>query len=241
MVKVSIDEKLFRVQLVKEGELLEKAQLLRGEVFFGSRKRDEDRFDEFCDHLVVIDRDTGNVVGTYRLLLGSAARNKTGFYSETEFDLKNIKSLDGAEFLEMGRACVNQSYRKYPIIGLMWKAILSYVEANKAGFIFGCASIDEPSPGKVGKIFGYLKERHYSLPEFRVYPLGGRRYPYIKDAGAASRREAMAELPSLIRGYLNIGAFVCGEPAWDKTFETADFFMMIDTKDINTSYLRKLL
>jgi putative hemolysin len=39
-----------------------------------------------------------------------------------------------------------------------------------------------------------------------------------------------------MRGYLKMGALVCSGPAWDKKFDTADFFMMLDIKNININY-----
>ncbi len=240
-MKESLNIQIFEVLFTKGGEFFEKAQFLRSKVFLKEEQKDEDRFDKFCEHVVVIDRNTKQVVGTYRLLLGSVAKNSLGFYSETEFDLKNIKKNCSAELLELGRACVDESYRKYPIIKLMWKAIISYIEQNRVRYVLGCASIEEPTPKKVGKIFRFLKDKFFSPSRFRVYPLKDRRFPYLKDPGAYGKREVLQMLPSLVKGYLNIGAFVCGEPAWDKVFGTADFFMMLDTKRMNTSFVRKFL
>ncbi|MFC1599188.1 GNAT family N-acetyltransferase [Candidatus Omnitrophota bacterium] len=240
-MKTTISDKVFQVQLGNAADILEKAQLLRGKVFLGQEVKDSDRFDAYCDHLVVTDDDTDQAVGTYRLLLGSVARNTSGFYSETEFDLSNIRKNCGAELLEMGRACVDERYRRYSIIGLLWKTILDYIEHKKVGFIFGCASIDEPTSEKVGRIFGFLKESYYSLPQHRVSPLQDKGFPFLKSGPPLSNRQAIGKLPSLVKGYLGAGALVCGEPAWDKTFNTADFFMLLDTAKTNSSYLKKIL
>ena len=238
-MQVCLNNKIFEILIVKGGELLKKAQVLRGKVFFGKEERDQDPYDRSCEHIVVVDRDTGRAVGTYRLLLASAAYEAKGFYAETEFDLNNIKKNCREELLEMGRACVDPDYRKFPIINYMWKAIVSYVVDKKVKFIFGCASIEEPDPDKVGKIYRFLKERAFGPPRLKVFPRDGKAFPYTKDPLVRSEREALRLMPSLVKGYLTVGAFICGEPVWDKEFNTADFFMMIDTAKMNTSFLRK--
>jgi len=236
-----VDIHKFETVIVEDGRFLEKAQVLRRKVFFKEAGKDEDRFDKFCQHLVVIEKRTKNIVGTYRLFLRSVAEETIGFYSETEFDLKNIKKNCRGELLEIGRACVDETYRKYPIINLMWKAIISYIEEYKVKFVFGCASIDNPSPQNVGKIFRFFKERYFSSSRLRVHPLAGKRYPYIDNIKDITETEIMELLPSLIKGYLKMGAIVCGDPAWDKTFNTADFFMLLNTKKINITYRSKFL
>lgn len=240
-MKNSLDVHKFKTIIVQGGRYLEKAQFLRRKVFFKDTKKDEDEFDKFCKHAVVINRKTGEVVGTYRLLLRSVAEKAIGFYSETEFDIKNIKKNCKGELLEMGRACVDEAYRKYPIINLIWKAILSYVKANKVKYIFGCASVDHPRPQKVGEVFRFFQNRCFSSPAIRVYPLEGENYPYAKNAKDVDERRIMTLLPSLIKIYLKMGACVCGEPVWDKAFDTADFFMILDMQKMNLSYVNKFL
>jgi putative hemolysin len=231
----------FTVEFVKSGKLLEEAQVLRRKIFFHDTGKDEDAFDKFCQHLVVIERDSQRIVGTYRLLLGSIAKKNIGFYSETEFDLTNIKRHCKGELLELGRSCVEPAYRKHPILPLMWRAIILFIEERKVEYIFGCASVDEPSAEKIGKIFSFFKENCFSPSRFRIQPLNGKTYPYEPQVKSVTVREISESLPALIKGYLKMGAQVCGEPVWDKEFNTADFFMLLETQKINASYKKKLL
>lgn len=232
-----------RVSLVSNGKLLAEAQSLRQKVFFGSKGKDKDKFDKYYTHLVVVDKNTHKAVGSYRLLLGSVAKKNLGFYSDGEFDLRNIKKNCKGEVLEMGRACVDESYRRFPVINLMWKEIISFIAKNNVRYVFGCASINEPSPEKIGKLLGYFKKRCFSPVKFMVYPLKGKEYPYLKETGGieAEEKEILRFIPSLVYGYLKMGAFVCGEPVWDKEFNTADFFMLLDASKMNESYKRKFL
>jgi putative hemolysin len=231
----------FEVVFVKERELLEEVKYLRGRVFFGHDKKDEDEFDEFCDHLAVIDKISKKVIGSYRLLLGSAAKKHIGFYSETEFDLKNIKKNCKGELLEMSRACVLPVYRKYPIINLLWRELFSYFAEHKITYIFGCPSIERPSPEIIGKLFKFFKEKYFAPSQFTVYPLKDKIYNFTRDIESYSQKEIVKILPSLMRGYLKMGATICAEPAWDSKFGTADFFMMLDVKDTNARYKKRFV
>jgi len=231
----------FEVKFVKDGAYLEEAKVLRHKVFFKSAGRDQDDFDKFCEHIVIIDKQTSNIVGTYRLLLKSVADKKVGFYSETEFDISNIKKNCSGEFLELGRACVDEAYRGYPIINIMWRQILYYIDKNNVNFIFGCVSIEDPNPEKIGKIVGFFKEKYLCPAEFKAYPREDKRYPYLENTGTYNRKEIFELIPSLAKGYLRMGAFVSEDPVWDKVFNTADFFMILDIEKINTYFKNKFL
>jgi len=242
-MKTSIRDR-FKVFFVHDGKLLAEAQGLRHKVFFGSNGKDKDKFDKYCTHLVVVDKNTRKAVGVYRLLLGSVAKKNLGFYSEGEFDLCNIKKNCKGEILEMGRACVDESYRRFPIINLMWREIISFIAKNNVTYVFGCASINDPSPEKMGKLLTYFKKRHFSPIKFRVYPLEGKGYRYIINNDylkTEEEKEILKHIPSLVYGYLRMGAFVCSEPVWDKEFNTADFFMLLDTSKMDAFYKSKFL
>jgi putative hemolysin len=62
-----------------------------------SRRRspghDIDLFDDFCEHLLVRDQATQQVIGTYRVLTPAQARRVGGTYSDTEFDLTRLRAF----------------------------------------------------------------------------------------------------------------------------------------------------
>ena len=49
--------------------------------------RDADRFDEYCDHLLVREDNSGELVGCYRMLPPPGAIAAGGLYTATEFDV----------------------------------------------------------------------------------------------------------------------------------------------------------
>lgn len=119
---------------------------------------DADRFDSFCDHLVVVQTQPrpsdepillsdGELVGTYRLLRQEVAEANGGFYTQDEFDIAPvIKTHPNLRFLELGRSCVLKPYRTRPVVELLWQGIWDYVRAYDLHVMMGCASIEGTDP-----------------------------------------------------------------------------------------------
>jgi L-ornithine Nalpha-acyltransferase len=239
----------FEISISRSPEDIRAAQRLRFEVFNLELKKglkssyerglDVDDFDPICDHLIVRECKSRRVVGTYRLMLGSTARKNFGFYSEREFNLERIKRLDG-ELLELGRSCAHKDYRDRSLIHLMWQTIAEYVKNHRVRYLFGCASFPTVDPREVSQAISLVKQKYYAPEVFRVEPLPELRIegldenPDIHDADGL-----FARLPSLIKGYLRIGAKLCGPPALDLEFGTTDLFLLLDIFQISGDYLKR--
>lgn len=237
------------IKITTDGREIEQAQRLRFQVFNLEMNKglqssyrsglDVDDFDRFCDHLIVRDLKSKDVIGTYRLLLGSTARKNIGFYSEREFKLDKIKNLDG-ELLELGRSCARKDFRDRALIPLMWQAIAEYVNSHRVRYLFGCGSLYTTDAQDVGEFFSMLKQKHYASEEFRVGPLDRCRFDGVSDKlKIRDAHRLFLRLPSLIKGYLRLGAVVCGPPALDREFGTADFFLLLDIQKLSSEYLRR--
>ena len=224
----------FKVKITHDKEEIRAAQRLRFDVFNRELRKglqaslelglDSDSFDSVCDHLLASDTSTGKVVGTYRLLLGSNAGRTFGFYSENEFDLRNIKQLDG-ELLELGRSCVHKEYRDRGVLDAMWQAIAEYVREHGVRYLFGCASLYSTDPGGVSELFSIIKRRYYAPERFRVLPVPGKLFRnLIETLKPKNGARLMLRLPGLINGYFKLGALVCGPPALDCDFGTTARF-----------------
>jgi putative hemolysin len=219
------------------------AQRLRHAVFaeeMGARlptshlQLDIDAFDAFCDHLIVRDRETGEVVGTYRILSPSQARMAGGYYAEQEFDLTPLQHLR-ADMAEVGRSCVHPGYRSGAVIALLWNGLGDYMIQHRYRHVIGCASITMADGGYVAcKVYEKLIERYRSPAELCVRPRN--RLPLESLSSSVD-----ALLPPLIKGYMRLGAWVCGEPAWDIAFNTADLLVLLSIERMNTAYARRLL
>jgi putative hemolysin len=227
----------FTTALAEDRQTVLAAQRLRHRVFRNSsghdssedRGVDRDDFDDHCEHLVVHDTASGAVVGTYRILTAEGALAAGGFYSETEFDLARLRRLD-ARIVEVGRACVDPAYRSGGVIALLLGGVTRYVVAHHYDYVIGCASIEAAAAASVCR---RLIPAHLGPDAWRVYP----RVPFLP----AERSLEPADVPPLIKTYLRLGATVCGEPAWDEDFRTADLLMMLPMATMTPRFRARLL
>jgi putative hemolysin len=196
---------------------------------------ESDRYDNFCQHLLVRDDNTGKVVGGYRLLTDEAAARAGGFYSETEFDLVRLLSVPGRR-VEVGRTCVHPDYRNGAVITLLWSGLARFMLMHRYDYLMGCASLPlTQGIDPVHQLWKSLSQTHLAPPEQRVFPLMP--LPSSEDVPAP----AAAELPPLLKGYLRLGAQICAEPAWDPVFNVADVFLLLSLDRLNARYARHFI
>ncbi|MFJ3862788.1 GNAT family N-acetyltransferase [Streptomyces nigra] len=233
----------YTVRLARDEEDVRAAQRLRHDVFAGelgaslSTPRpglDIDAFDAYCDHLLVHEESSGQVVGTYRLLPPERAAVAGRLYSETEFDLTAIDAIR-PDLVEVGRSCVHPGHRDGAVIGLIWAGIARYMVDRGHEWLAGCCSIPLADGGTLAAAtWDRVRTRHLAPEEHRVRPLR----PWRPVAPAPARR---VELPALLRGYLRLGAQVCGEPAHDPEFGVADLYVLLSMRRMDPRYLRHFL
>jgi putative hemolysin len=195
---------------------------------------DCDIYDAYCHHLLVRDTESNEVVGTYRILNGAQARRLGGFYSDEEFDLTRLNALRDVT-MEVGRSCVHPDYRGGATIALLWSGLSAYMLQHDYQYVMGCASISVTDGGHGAvSIYRRLAETHLSPIEYRVFPRTELELEFSEPDGSA-------QLPPLIKGYLRVGAYVCGAPAWDPDFNTADLLMLLPLARFNPRYARHFL
>lgn len=223
------------------------AQRLRFEVFvneMGARLttpihgHDVDLFDDYCEHLLVRNAQSGQVIGTYRVLTPAQAARIGGTYSDTEFDLTRLRSLR-PRMVEFGRSCVHPDHRHGGVIMALWSALGTFMVRNRLDTMIGCASIPMLRNGIVGgdtaaSIWQQVRRTHLAPIECHVFP----RLPLPVDQLDGSM---VVEPPALIKGYLRLGARVLGAPAWDPDFNTADLPMLMRLPDLHPRYRRHFL
>lgn len=203
---------------------------------------DIDRFDAYCDHLLVhavdpLGHAPARLVGTYRVLGPDGARRAGGYYSETEFDLAPLRALRSTS-VELGRACVDAEWRSGGVIMALWNALGGYMLRHRLDTMFGCASIDMADGGLLARrIWRHLSASHMAAPVWRVMPL--RPLAHLNDADDPAL--SLRDLPPLLKGYLRCGALVLGPPALDPQFNTADLPIMLHLDDLSPRYRRQFL
>jgi putative hemolysin len=235
------------VSWARHNDEVRQAQRLRFKVFaqeMGARLNttlpghDVDLFDNYCEHLLVRDQVTLEVVGTYRLLTPAQAKRVGSTYSDLEFDLTRLRSLR-ERMVELGRSCVHPDYRHGGVIMALWGALAEFMVRNKLDTMIGCASIPMLHNGIVcgdaaASIWQQIKASDLASIEYHVHP----RLPLPVERLDSN---LAVEPPALIKAYLRLGAKVLGAPAWDPDFNTADLPMMMRINDLPSRYRRHFL
>jgi len=199
---------------------------------------DMDLFDNYCEHLLVRDEATQEVVGTYRVLTPAQAKRVGSTYSDTEFDLTRLRSLR-ERMVELGRSCVHKDHRHGGVIMALWGALGEFMVRNQLDTMIGCASIPMLHNGMVSgdvaaSIWQQLKTTHLAPIDLHVRP----RLPLPVEQLDGSLQ---VEPPALIKGYLRLGAKVLGAPAWDPDFNSADLPMLMRINDLPARYRKHFL
>jgi len=243
----------FEVRLAETPEDVEAAKALRYRVFYEemsatptpemrARRLDFDDFDDYCDHLLVIDRNRTNggpgVVGTYRMLRRSVALEHCGFYSEQEYDCSALLNYPH-EIVEVGRSCVDSSYRSRGVMPIMWRGLAACVIQNDIRMFFGCASFPGTHPEDIGRALSYL--HHYHLAPEPIRPRALPQHYVNMEMLPQSEVEVqavLADLPPLIKGYMRLGGFVGDGAVVDRQFNTTDVCVIVQTDQLAQKYDR---
>jgi len=243
MQQSSATQQRLSVGLAQNPSEIEEAQRLRYKVFaeeMGARlpsahqQIDRDIFDAYCEHLVVRDNHNDKVVGTYRILSPGQARAIRGYYSESEFDMTRLLHLRD-NMVEVGRSCVHPDYRDGATIAQLWGGLADYMTTKQHEYLIGCASISMADGGHyAASVYHKLHKLHEAPAEYRVFP----RSPLPLETLDNSLEVI---IPPLIKGYLRLGAYICGEPAWDRDFNTADLFILLPLSRMNAKYVRRFM
>lgn len=245
-----------QVWLAQDCTAVDAAQALRYRIFsseFGARfdgdnvrlKRDRDRFDAVCDHLLVIDTAIDGavheqIVGTYRL---SVHTHRSGahcpLYSQTEYDVAALMARNPqARVLELGRSCVLPAYRGRRTIELLWQGIWAYALANRADVMLGCASFRGTEPVDHALPLSFL---HHHASAQAPWVVHAHSHHCIEmdmlTPDAIDMRAALAAMPPLIKGYLRIGARFGTGAVIDPVFRTTDVMVVLPVSAINSRYI----
>jgi putative hemolysin len=182
---------------------------------------DKDRYDDVCDHLIIEEKSTGAIVGTYRLQMGDVAERNFGYCSEQEFSFAPYEHMR-SQIVELGRACIHRAHRSPEVLHLLWRGIARYALANDGRYMMGCCSLNSQDPemghAVQASLTSCMAERELLTFATDAYKLH------------APVQEIIPErAPKLLRAYLAIGAKICSsEPAIDREFKTIDFLTLLD-------------
>ncbi|TAJ78205.1 MAG: GNAT family N-acetyltransferase [Gallionellaceae bacterium] len=231
------------VSLARTGTEVEEAQRIRYKVFAeemgaklpsAAEGLDRDRFDKHCEHLLVRDNASNKVVGTYRIMPPEQARIAGGYYSESEFDLSRLENLRD-RMVEVGRSCVHPDYRDGGTITQLWGGLADYIGKHNHEYLIGCASISMADGGHyAASVYNKIHKLHAAPSEYHVFP----HCPLPLDA---LNQDMEVIIPPLIKGYLRLGAYIGGAPAWDPDFNCADLFILLPVARMNARYAKHFM
>lgn len=240
-VPIRYETDAFMVTTAESGSQLLKVLELRHEIFIeewqGRRIHhglDVDQYDFIGDHLLITDKERGEVVGTYRLLCSHFTHD---FYSASEFRIDDFLRVPAVK-LEMGRACIKHDYRNGNTIDLLWKGLGRYITATKADYLFGCSSLRTTDPGKISDLMLAMHEDGHWSDTYRIRPEPDYIFPgFLQESSTRmAQQERRALIPPLLRSYLSAGAKVYGWPALDREFECTDLFTILDWRELNPRF-----
>jgi putative hemolysin len=240
----SIDAGRYRLRFARSTADLDRILRLRFTVFnlelgegldlaYVTRK-DEDDFDARFHHLMIESRESGEVVGTYRMQTTAMALANGGFYSADEFDLSLVPTDVLDRSVELGRACVAREHRNGRVLHLLWRGLASYLMWNRLTCLFGCCSLTSQDPRLGRAVMARLERDGLVDDRVRVMPL-----PHTAcDSAGDADPESEPHIPALFQSYLNLGAKVWGPPAIDRAFKTIDFIVGLDVTAQDPAMLR---
>ena len=194
---------------------------------------DKDKFDDVCDHLIVEEKATGEIVGTYRIQMGDVAGRNFGYYSEQEFDFSPYEHMR-SQIVELGRACIRRDHRSPEVLNLLWRGIARYSLRNGGRYMMGCCSLTSQNPDEGYAVHDSLKNWMVEAT-LQTEAKGEFRMP--ERTCAASEERA----PKLLRAYLTIGAKICSGPAIDREFKTIDFLTLLDLQTLHPRVAARFL
>ncbi len=250
------------VRLARTKADVKLAQRLRYDVFYREmsakpsfsaqmRRRDEDRYDAVCDHLLVVDISTPaepprwrssskpRIVGTYRVLRQELAERSLGFYTQGEYDIAPLIAArsPGYRFMELGRSCVLKPYRTKRTVELLWHGLWTYVREHKVDVMIGCASFEGIDPDEHAMALSFLHHHALAPPEWRVRALDKLHVPMNRlPKDKVDMRAALKAIPPLIKGYIRLGAMVGDGAVIDRQFGTTDVFIVLPVEKIDPRY-----
>ncbi|RLJ41720.1 ornithine-acyl[acyl carrier protein] N-acyltransferase [Litoreibacter meonggei] len=239
----------FETRLAKDEADLRASQHLRYQVFVKELGGDgdavdhdaqleRDAFDPYFDHLILLDharpKCVGQVVGVYRLLRCDALHAGMSFYSDSEYDLRPLKT-SGRRLLELGRSCVHPDYRGSAAMFHLWQGLSNYIDTHQIEVLFGVASFHGTDVNAVAQSLSHLYNAHLAPPELRPRSRVHQGMDLVAP-DKIDRPKAMKDTPALIKAYLRLGGMVGDGAFIDHDFNTIDVCLVMDTARLSQKH-----
>ncbi|MAW27668.1 MAG: hypothetical protein CMP98_02560 [Gammaproteobacteria bacterium] len=197
------------------------------------RQADIDEWDPVGHHIVVMDTrvDHSTVMGTLRLVSNFRLAQDQRFYSERAFDLSGLRG-HYSSILELGRFCIADGARQGAILMLIWKYAMQFIVDNRIEVMVGCASFPGTDVDDHIDVLSYLYHNNVAPESVRPRPVVDHvRIDDIK-ADDVDFESAAREVPTLLRGYLKLGARVSDAAIVDPVFNSTFLCIYVDASEM---------
>ncbi len=241
IVPIRYETTQYLVKTAEDGADLSRVLQLRHEIFIREWQSrcafhgfDIDSYDNTADHLMIIEKSSSRVIGTYRLL---SSHFTNFFYSSNEFELSEFLGSPGVK-LEMGRACVHSDHRNGLIVDLLWRGLSQYIIQTGTRYLFGCSSVKSTAKNSIRNLMQTLKDQGFWDDRYSVRAAEGYEFPGvgIGSSSPLTPFERRQLIPPLLRSYLQAGAKVYGHPALDASFSCTDLLTILDWQELNPKF-----
>ncbi len=216
-------------------------QALRGRCFRAGTGPDQDAIDLICRHVLIENRDTGVLVGCFRLMLLSSGVCIGDSYAARFYDLSALAQYD-EPMIEMGRFCIAPDVPDHAdILRLAWGAMTRHVDQAGVGMIFGCASFPGTDVAPYQDSFAMLRDRHLAPRRWRPRVKAPKVFRFVqRGRSTPDAKRALTAMPSLLRSYLAMGGWVSDHAVVDDDLNTLHVFTAVEVKAVPPARARLL-
>ena len=227
----------FKARLASSDEDVRSCQRLRYLAFIEARGLtqagrdhvDADEFDPLCEHMMVEDSRSGQLVCCFRMMPLNSGSEISRTYSAKYYDLRALEAYPG-KLVEMGRFCIHPAWKDPAILRVAWTAMTRYVDDHEVELLFGCSSFYGVDADDYADAFALLKEKHIApkrwLPRVKA-PKVFRFARRIK-LRRPNMKLALGRMPPLLRTYLVMGGWVSDHAVIDNELNTLHVFTGVE-------------
>lgn len=237
----------YRVRTAQTWDDLKQAQRLRFECFRAScdtpvtsDRRDRDRFDASCLHVLTEDCETGQLVGCFRVLFLASGADISQSYSAQFYNLSALRSFT-MPMAEIGRFCIDPDRHDPDILRITWGAVAQLVEKTGVKMLFGCTSFQGTDARDYMDSFAMLRSNHLAparwKPKLKATDLF--RFSQTR-CDRPDEKQAVQKMPPLLRTYLGFGGWVSDHAVVDRDLNRLHVFTGLEIRAIPPANARRL-
>jgi putative hemolysin len=227
----------FRARLSALPADLAAALELRRTVFRAGLTSDQDAFDEGCQHLLIEERATGQLMACARVMMLDSGADVGASYCAQSYGLQGLSDIK-SPMLELGRFCTTPHPKATDILRSAWGRLTALVDEHDIGLIFGCSSFQGTDPQAFSASLSYLKSNHLGPRDMPIAPLSMTSFELPNRV--SDPKVALQTMPPLLRSYLAMGGWVSDHGVIDHDLGTCHVFTALEVAKIPPARARAL-